>query len=138
MDKRTIDRARIPGTQLQYKKLGNTGLFSPMSKPVDVRNFSKSGLSFYGEGNVHHGDPILMKVIFPDGKHLRLKGEVRWARQDDAPDRYSIGVQFFPFGYGGKYNRPEALSILREKTGQNIIEAPANGNNGKDTNESEE
>ncbi len=133
MDKRTIDRARIPGTQLQYKKMSNAGLLSPMSKPVDVRNFSKSGLSFYGEGNMNNGDAILMKVIFPDGKQLRLKGEVRWSHENTSVNGYSIGVQFFPFGHGGKYNRPEALDLLREKAGQHILNISNNGNNGNDT-----
>ena len=116
-----IERTRLPGTLLKYKKMSSIGLLSLMSKPVEVCDFSKSGICFSGEGAMQSGEHIVMKVIFPDGKRLKLKGEIRWSKENDSPNHYRYGVQFFPFGHGGKYNRPEALIVLREKAGQHIV-----------------
>ena len=116
-----IERTHLPGTLLKYRQLNNVGFFPLLSKPVEVCDFSKSGICFYGDGSIQDGDHVLMKVIFPDGKKLRLKGEIRWAKENTSLNHFRYGVQFFPFGYGGKYNRPEALNILREKTGQHLV-----------------
>jgi len=115
-----IERTRLPGTLLKYKKMNSIGLFSPMSKPVEVYDFSKSGIGFWGDDSIQDGDYIVMKVIFPDGKRLKLKGEIRWSKPNSSPDHIRYGVQFFAFGHGSRYNRPEALLVLRDKAGQHI------------------
>ena len=52
--------------------------FSNLSKPSDMHNLSKSGLAFDVDQALGYGEKIHVKVRFPDGKNLNLKGQIRW------------------------------------------------------------
>lgn len=120
MDKRALTRTSVPGTQIQLRRLGKRNLFNPLSGPFLVCNLSKSGLCFQSDVTIDSGEAILMKLTFPDGNSLRLKGKVRWYKEKDHQTDYNHGVQFFPFGHNSKYNHPNALNYLRQIDGQMV------------------
>ncbi len=118
MDKRVLTRAVIPGARVRYKKIGTKGFFNLFSRPLDIHNLSKSGLSFQLDKKLPTGALVYMKLFFPDGHHLHLRGQVRWHRRIETAQDFSVGVQFFPFGTRGEYNPPKALDYLRAIDGQ--------------------
>ena len=120
MDRRVFTRIEIPGAQIQYKKIGARNILNILSKPVDIRNLSKSGLCFPIDNSLKYGDAILMKIHFPDGKQFRLKGQIRWYNANTS-DNQHVGVQFHPFGEQHEYNPIEALEYLRRMNGLDIV-----------------
>ena len=91
-----------------------------MSKPREIKNISKSGLSFHLEKLFTPGEQIAMKVQFPDGYNFILKGHVRWNKAINSSNSYAVGVQFFPYGTAANYNPLSALEYLRRMEGQEI------------------
>lgn len=120
MDRRLFTRVEVPGAKIQYKKSGVKKMLSGLSKPREIKNISKSGLSFHLEKQFAPGEQIAMKVQFPDGNNFTLKGHVRWNNELDASNTYAIGIQFFPYGTTANYNPPSALEYLRNMEGQEI------------------
>jgi len=117
MDKRVLTRIFIPGAQVQYKRKSTKILFGLFSRPVDITNLSKSGVCFLVEEEVLTGEDIHMKICFPDGQSLHLKGQIRWKDKDDSTNNIKLGIQFHPFGSGGQYNPLKALEYLRSLDG---------------------
>ncbi len=93
-----------------------------LSKPVPVKDLSKSGISFFLNGKMNYGDPIMMKIAFPDGMNLKLKGHIRWLKDQENQNSNTVGIQFFPFGNSRYYNPLNALDYLRSMDGQSIIQ----------------
>lgn len=114
MEKRVFTRLEIPGTQLKYRLIKTKHIFSSLSRPLVVNNVSKSGLSFLNSELLPSGQLLYMKISFPDGIRLKLKGQVRWAEQESDGSVCMIGVQFHPYGSSAKYNSPKALNYLRQ------------------------
>jgi len=94
-----------------------------MSKPVPVKNLSKSGISFALNENPDHGETILMQITFPDGTHFKLKGHIRWLNPLNNDENKAVGIQFFPFGNSKYYNPTNALDYLRTMDGQSMVQA---------------
>lgn len=117
MDRRVFTRIEIPGAKIKYKKNGKSKFLSSLSKSVDIMNLSKSGICFQIDETVKYGDPVVMQINFPDGKNLRLKGQVRWHNLQQTGSSYHAGVQFAPFGQLSNYNSIEALEYLRSMEG---------------------
>lgn len=122
MDRRIFTRVRIEGTKVQYKLANMRKFISVLSKPVEVKDISKSGLSFYTLESLNSGEQIYMKVKFPDGKHLNLRGRIRWQEEEDHEDTFRIGVQFAPFGSSSDYNSMKDWEYLRSIQGLEIME----------------
>ncbi len=93
-----------------------------LSKPVPVKDLSKSGISFFLNGKLNSGETVMMKITFPDGKNLKLKGHIRWLNSNENPETSIAGIQFFPFGNSRYYNPIHALNYLRSMDGQAIIQ----------------
>jgi len=116
----------MPGTTIQYKRLRSKNIIRGLSKPVDVINLSKSGLSFHIQEKLKTGESLIMKIKFPDGNNLKLKGHIRWKLPEPTDSLYSIGIQFFPFGSSNHYNPMPALDYLRSMDHQDIIHLQKN------------
>jgi hypothetical protein len=70
---------------------------------------------------LHYGENINMILIFGDGKSLKLKGLIRWQKQDNQSARFlTTGVQFNAFGKQYGYNPIWALDYLRSLDGLGI------------------
>lgn len=117
MDRRVFTRIEIPDAKIRYRKIGLRNLLNILSKPVHIKNLSKSGICFSIDNKLRYGDPIVMKIQFPDGKNLRLRGEIRWQNDLNSDTAFHIGVQFFAFGVQTDYNPIEALEYLRAMDG---------------------
>ena len=117
LDRRVFTRIEIPGAKIQYRKTGMRSLLNILSKPVHIKNLSKSGICFPIDDKLRFGDPVVMKIQFPDGKNLRLRGEIRWQNERNAGPSSHVGVQFNPFGSQTEYNPIEALEYLRSMEG---------------------
>lgn len=126
MDKRELTRVVVPGARVRYKKFGAKRFFNLFSRTLDIYNLSKSGLSFKLDEELPTGAIVYMKLFFPDGHHLYLRGLVRWNRKIETAEDFSVGVQFFPFGSRGDYNPPKALDYLRAINGQAITRLEEN------------
>jgi len=113
MDRRAVSRIAVSGAQLKYKRLNTRNLIQFFSKRVPVEDLSKSGIGFITEEALEVGEKIAVKVFFPDGHHLSLKGQVRWREKDDSAN-CRMGLQFHPFGKGAHYNPLKALEYLRK------------------------
>jgi hypothetical protein len=118
-ERRATNRIELPKTFIQYKLAGNKFLFKNFSNPFELINISKSGLSFTLPENVGYGDPLQVKINFPDGKRFNLKGKVRWI-SDNEVHAQKVGVLFEPFGNQKKYNPISALEYLRSMKDQAI------------------
>jgi hypothetical protein len=108
-DKRATDRFLIPGATLTLRRKNMLGLLEKASDPIEIKNFTKSGISFSSEQNFKIGDTIYIEIRIPNEKTMHLVGEIRWF--DDA--NTTIGAQFKAFGSGQNYNPLTALEKLR-------------------------
>jgi hypothetical protein len=117
MDKRVLTRILVPGAHVQYKKNSPKSLFGLFSKPKAISNLSKSGVCFLSDEEMGRGEDIYMKIYFPDGNSLYLKGQIRWKDKDNTNNYFIHGVQFYPFGRDGRYNPLKALEYLRSLDG---------------------
>ena len=112
-ERRSIHRIEIPGTSLRFKFSKGVNVLKNYSSSPDIINVSKSGLAFKTNQSAGYGDSIHMKLSFPDGKNISLKGKVRWARETNGSGFKSVGVLFDPFGLKRQYNSIKALEYLR-------------------------
>jgi len=113
-DKRTVQRIELPETSVQYKLSGNKlNSFKNYSESHKLNNISKSGVSFDLIENVSYGDPIELKIVFPDGNKVQLRGKIRWSKIGDGYAVKTVGVLFNAFGNQKKYNPIQALEYLR-------------------------
>ena len=126
MDRRFFTRIQIPGTTIRYKKLGVSHLTQVLSKPVSLANLSKSGISFSVESQFLSGEYVIMKIRFPDGKKLRMKGRIRWNHTTKTAEGLQIGIQFFPFGTLQSHNSIKALEYLRNLDGLHMSKLDKN------------
>lgn len=117
MDRRVFTRIEIPNAKIRYRKIGLRNLLNSLSRPVHIKNLSKSGICFPIDDKLQFGDPVVMRIQFPDGKNLRLKGEIRWQNNEHSDTSFHVGVQFSPFGTQTDYNPIEALEYLRSMDG---------------------
>ncbi|MBN2424719.1 MAG: PilZ domain-containing protein [Calditrichaceae bacterium] len=120
MDRRTLNRSEVPGTKVQYRRIQNKNFFQPLSNTVQMVNISKSGACIITYNNLKRGEIILLRIVFPDGKKLKLKGFIRWNSSDTEVPGYLVGVQFYPFGTSSNYNPIKALEYLRNISGQEL------------------
>ena len=108
-DKRSTDRILIPGATIVLRKRNRLGLFEKSSDPIDLSNFTKSGIAFKSEIKFRFGDAVYLDIFVPGEKTLRLAGEIRWIDKSNS----TVGAQFKAFGSGRNYNPMTALEKLR-------------------------
>ncbi len=119
-ERRTLKRIAQPGIVVRYKIPKGIKVFKKYSDAGEAINVSKSGISFKIGESVSYGTPVQLKVHFPDGQHLDLKGNIRWQKPDDSERKQVIGVQFNAFGQQSNYNPTHALDYLRSMKDQAI------------------
>jgi len=119
-ERRSFKRIEIPGTQVRYKKSQRLKLLKNYSSIDEIINVSKSGVAFHMNEIVKYGEPVEMKIAFPDGNDLNLKGKVRWQKTTNGSSKQTIGVLFDPFGTKKEYNSMKALEYLRNLKDQAI------------------
>ncbi len=120
MDRRALNRAVIPGTQVQFKRISSKSLFTSLSRSTELINISKSGICIAVSSQFNRGEIIIIKVQFPDGKKIKLRGHIRWQKADQNSPTYLMGIQFYPFGHTSTYNSLKALEYLRTLAGQSL------------------
>ena len=118
-DRRTLKRIAVPGISLKYRVGRGISRFKGSSDALNVVNLSKSGIAFELQENIAYNTPVELRMKFPDGKKLELKGRVRWNKNEDSAATL-VGVQFNPFGEHNKYNPLHALEYLRSMKDQAI------------------
>ena len=119
-ERRSIHRIEVPGTSLRFKFFKGVNVLKNYSSSPDIINVSKSGIAFKTQQSAGYGDSIHMKLSFPDGNNVNLKGRVRWARETNGSHSKAIGVLFAPFGLKRQYNSIKALEYLRSLKNQAI------------------
>lgn len=118
-ERRTSNRIKIPEASIKYKLAGAKFSFKNYSDSSSIIDISKSGLCFKMRESVSFGDPLEVKINFPDGNKFNLKGKIRWADEEDISTK-TVGVLFEPFGNQKKYNPIKALEYLRSMKDQAI------------------
>lgn len=119
-ERRSFERIEIPGASVRYKISKGLGLIKNYSHSEGILNLSKSGIAFNMRHSVVFGTPLEMKISFPDGNDLHLKGKIRWQKNTNGSGRETIGVMFNPFGSKKQYNSIKALEYLRAMKNQAI------------------
>jgi len=113
-EQRAVDRIRIPGAVVVFKKRNKFGLFERQSKPMQLYNINKSGLCFESDKHMHYGDSFAVDILIPGEENIRLLGNVRWMDQKYTNNFCRIGAQFHAFGKGRNYNTIKSMERLRE------------------------
>ena len=126
-ERRSIHRIEVPGASLRFKFHKGVNVLKNYSSSPDIINVSKSGLAFKTKQSAGYGDSIHMKLTFPDGNNINLKGRVRWARETNGSGSKSVGVLFDPFGLKRQYNSIKALEYLRSLKDQAISQPFSGG-----------
>ena len=127
-ERRSINRIEIPGVSLRFKFARGVNVLKNYSNAPDILNMSKSGIAFKANQDAGYGDSIQLKLTFPDGKNINLKGKVRCAQEANGGSTKAIGVLFDPFGLKRQYNSIKALEYLRNLKDQ-AISQPFKSNN---------
>ncbi|KAA3614861.1 MAG: PilZ domain-containing protein [Calditrichaeota bacterium] len=118
-ERRSFKRIKIPGAQVRYKKSRGLTVLKNYSSVDNILNVSKSGISFHMPEDAKFGESVQMRITFPDGNDLNLKGRVRWQKPLNGSEQ-TIGVLFDPFGSKKQYNPMKALDYLRNLKDQAI------------------
>ena len=119
-DRRSFERIRIPGASVRYKITRGFNLLKNYSGSSEILNLSKSGMAFHINQPVSFGTPLEMKISFPDGNDLFLKGKLRWRKNTNGHNNETAGVLFNPFGSKKEYNSIKALEFLRSMKDQAV------------------
>lgn len=119
-ERRSFMRIEVPGAQVKYKLPTKLRFMKNFSATAEVENVSKSGISFNAAKDIEKGSTVDMRLSFPDGKSIELKGKVRWEENETVGQERKIGVLFNPFGQHKDYNSMSALEYLREMKDQAI------------------
>lgn len=112
-DQRATDRVSIPGATVLFRKHNRFGFLDRYSRPMQLYNFTKSGICFLSDKEFHLGEKILIQIVIPGERSLRLVGQIRWIEYDGLEGARIVGVQFRAFGKGLDYNPIKSLDQLR-------------------------
>ncbi|MCB0282284.1 MAG: PilZ domain-containing protein [Calditrichae bacterium] len=112
-ERRSFERVELPGVSVRYKVSKGLSVLKNYSQAETVINLSKSGIAFYMKQPANFGTPVEMKLSFPDGNDLLLKGKIRWKKNTNGSGNETTGVMFNPFGSKREYNSIKALEYLR-------------------------
>ena len=118
MERRSLKRIQYPGAKVRIRKQMGLGVFNLLSPPRDIIDISKGGASFNVGVQVTKGEPVQIRITFPDGKSFDLKGQIRWVNEEKNSTDIRIGLQFKTFGNSRKYNPLKALEYFRSMEGQ--------------------
>jgi hypothetical protein len=114
-EKRACPRFNIPGAMVSYRKV--RWLFGPSGwneQSCLVVDLSRGGIRFLTRQIPSLGVKLEIALTWPEEKNgLRLLGRVRWRSEYSGDQfRYSVGVQFQPYGEGKKHNSTEVLDRI--------------------------
>ena len=112
-DQRATDRISIPGATVLLRKQSVLSVFERYSRPMALYNFTKSGICFVSDKPFNLGDKIIIQIIIPGEKTLRLVGQIRWIESEPNTEERIIGAQFRAFGKGSDFNPLKSLDQLR-------------------------
>jgi len=112
VDRRTQVRFKIPESEIYYKLNGSFSFLNRYVGPMDLIDISKSGAGFFGMPPLNKNDVVRLQIKLPEFEGLKLKGIVRWTRDDPETGALRIGIQFSPFGTGREYNSLQMLETL--------------------------
>ena len=107
IEKRACPRFNIPGAMVSYRRIG---IFRRRSGWAEqsclVEDLSRGGIRFLTRVSPALGVKLFIELTWPeDERGIRLIGRVRWRGAYEGDQfRYYVGVQFQPYGDGGKFN----------------------------------
>jgi Tfp pilus assembly protein PilZ len=103
-EKRECKRFAIPGAAASIKAKEYAEEFSP------VLDISRGGVKLLVKRAVNMGSELTLKISIPAERiPLTLIGVVKWISYVEEKNKYSIGVQFNPYGVKKGQNYPGAL-----------------------------
>ncbi len=114
MERRGLPRLAIKNATVRFKRSKLNTFFGKFSPRCPLQNLSKSGLSFSTHQSIDPGEKIFLKVFFPDGFCIPLKGIVKWRQELPEDNAVAVGVLFLPFGTHKEYNDLKSLEYLRK------------------------
>ena len=112
---RACPRFGVPGALIEYGKLKAFGRQSvSLEKGCPVVDLSRGGASFLTRESPSLGSKLFIELDLPgEDKPLLFHGTVRWISEYVGDKfRFSIGIQFHPYGQGKRFNAPENLDKL--------------------------
>ena len=113
MERRFIDRFRVPKARVRYAK---ENYIVPVSRAMPLTNLSKYGACFELKDEIDPGNLVIIKIFVPGKKSILVKGKVIWSNSNNIHLR--AGIQFLPFGKGRKYNSFNSREKLEYWTAQ--------------------
>ena len=104
---------QVCGAEVDVRSMFFGIIPSPFQERCDLMNLSKGGLGFDCSFRVAPGTKLRMQLWVPGlDQPVEVAGEVRWCKRL-LGRRYSVGVQFDPFGARSGLNPIAALEVLR-------------------------
>ena len=115
MERRFIDRFRVPKARVRYAK---ENFIVPVSRAMPLTNLSKYGACFELKDEIDPGNLVIIKISVPGKRSILVKGKVIWSDSNNNKIHHRAGIQFLPFGKGRKYNSFNSLEKLKYWTEQ--------------------
>ena len=111
IERRTCKRFEVPGATVSYtqNKLSTSGKryeeeFCP------ILDISRGGIKFLGKKSLEIDSELNMKISIPgEGLPLNFRGRVRWISVSEKKEKYTVGIQFNPYGEKQGQNYPGNL-----------------------------
>lgn len=103
-ERREVDRFEVQGAEIIYQQEKTFKILERFSKPVPLKDISKSGVRFEVDQYIGPGSLVDLQISVPGLGSIGIKGHVVWIARQEPFDRYHVGIQFLPFGEGHLYN----------------------------------
>jgi Tfp pilus assembly protein PilZ len=114
-EKRMCPRFGVPGAAVSYGKLKAFGRRTePLEKSCIVVDLSRGGIRFLTRESPSLGTKLFLELALPGNNDpVLFTGTVRWMGEHPGEKfRYSVGVQFHPYGDRKKFNPAENLDRI--------------------------
>jgi len=103
-DRRYIDRIPIPGSKVYHRKSAFFLGFKRYKGPSNLSDITKSTISIPERLSYDKKISLDVKIIFPQNISVNMKGFISTIEEDPSLGKIKTIVQFYPYGYGKKYN----------------------------------
>ena len=77
-----------------------------------IQDLSASGSCILSKNNFEPGKAVYLILSSPDRKIMFIKGNIRWASSYTENNMYYVGIQFWAYGNGKRYNSFKILEQL--------------------------
>jgi hypothetical protein len=108
IERRHLDRFKIPGAEISYK------LPDGSTSRVKLVDITRSGVRFEINNPVIVGEIIELEIIVPKKDIIFIKGHVVWTSKPDSESPVYAVVQFLIFGSDERFNSMHSYEQLKE------------------------